>query len=73
MAEICPICGEEKYDWTTYKKQRMCISCAIKIEKEDILEDASKSDAPYYFKEWKNKDRATAFFEAFGRYQKQRP
>lgn len=71
MFNICPVCGKEKHSWTTYKKQPMCINCAQKLKKEDILNEASKADSALYFKDWSNKDRSTAFFEAFGRYQKE--
>ena len=39
--------------------------------KQDILNEASKSEDCTYFKEWSSKDRTTAFFEAFGRYVKE--
>ena len=71
MANICPVCGKEKHGWTTYKKQTMCMNCAQKLKKEDILNEASKADSALYFKDWSNQDRSTAFFEAFSRYQKE--
>lgn len=70
MASICKVCGESKYGWTRYKGEEMCTECADKLKKEDILNRASESDSAPFFKEWSCKDRATAFFEAFGRYQK---
>lgn len=71
MSDICKVCGKHKNGWTTYKKEYMCIECADKKRKEDILNKASESDAPAFFKEWTNKERSTAFFEAFGRYMKE--
>lgn len=71
MSDICNVCGKEKRSWSTYKGEHMCIECKDKLRKEDILNNASESDSPSFFKEWSNKDRATAFFEAFGRYVKE--
>lgn len=71
MSEICKVCGELKNGWTSYKGEDMCIQCADKLRKEDILNKASESDSASFFKDWNNKDRATAFFEAFDRYRKE--
>ena len=71
MSNICRVCGESQWSWTTYKGELMCTECANKLRKEDILNNASESDSPRFFKEWSNKDRTTAFFEAFGRYIKE--
>lgn len=71
MESICKVCGEFKHGWASYKGERMCIECSEKLKKEDILNKATESDSPSFFKEWSNKDRATAFFEAFGRYMKE--
>lgn len=70
MSKVCPICNKESYDWSWYKDQEVCFDCSKRLEKEEILDNASKSDTPIYFKEWSSKDRTTAFFEAFGRYVK---
>ena len=71
MASICEVCGELKHGWARYKGEEMCIECADTLKKEDILNRASESDSAPFFKDWSNKDRTTAFFEAFGRYQKE--
>lgn len=68
MSDICQACGEPKYSWTIYRGEKICMDCADKLKKEEILNQGSSSDSPRFFKEWSNKDRATAFFEALGRY-----
>lgn len=71
MPDICPICNQPKYSWTTRNGVQICMECYDSIEKKEILDKASESQTARFFKEWSSKDRTTAFFEAFTRYQKE--
>ena len=71
MDNICSICNKPTNAYTKSDGQIVCMECASNLKKQQILEQASKSDDSSYFKDWSSKDRTTAFFEAFGHYVKE--
>ena len=71
MRYICEECGKEHGCKSINGVEGICRECYDKQRNKIVLEKASESNEPSFFKEWSNKDRATAFFEAFGRYQKE--
>lgn len=65
----CPVCGEIK-DNRVFGAN-ICIECNSKQIKQEIYDKASRTESCSDFKEWSERDRATAFCEAFGRYVKE--
>ena len=71
MRYICEECGKEHGCKSINGIEGICRECYDKQRHQIILNKASESNEASFFKEWSSKDRTTAFFEAFGRYQKE--